>query len=49
MSESVKLMMWSFTIEQSFGDAFAKRSVLCICSSVSRQSAVNDFGVGVAS
>ena len=26
-----------------------KGSVLCICSNASRQSAVNDFGVGVAS
>ena len=26
-----------------------KGSVLCICSNVARQSAVSDFGVGVAS
>ena len=50
MSEGIKLVVWCFACSTVLLEMhLQKGSVLCICSNASRQSAVSDFGVVVAS
>ena len=49
MSEGIKLMMCALLFNSLLEMHLQKGSVLCICSNASRQSAVSDFGVEVAS